>query len=90
MRIHQSFLDRLKAAATQEQVDAAWARFCAEATSFARTEFARSKSIWMKYYPEAAAAIEATGPFPGTCWTPHTTLRPTAIMRPRSDTKHAG
>ncbi|MGB4337435.1 MAG: tetratricopeptide repeat protein [Bacillota bacterium] len=58
MRIHQSFLDRLKAAATQEQVDAAWARFCAEATSFARTEFARSKSIWMKYYPEAAAAIE--------------------------------
>ena len=56
--IGERYVQRVEAAKTDPEIEAAHAAFCKEASAFARAQFTKNKGIWTQFYSEAASAAE--------------------------------
>ncbi len=56
--IGERYVQRVEAAKTDPEIEAAHAAFCKEASAFAQAQFAKNKGIWTQLYSETASAVE--------------------------------
>jgi len=56
--IGERYVQRVEAAKTDPEIEAAHAAFCKEASAFAQAQFAKNKGIWTQLYSETASAAE--------------------------------